>query len=116
MELSGVLGNLLLRVGSKKILNAIPNAERHFVRDSAYLRDWTPPPDDKEMKIGRRREAWAAIGAVRDALVTLESRVTGALDKLEIGEAVQEVVEILKLVRSRSLSYSSVSYLIIDSV
>lgn len=99
MELRGLLGNLLSRVGSKKILSAIPSTERHLVRDPNYLRDWTPAPDDKAMEFGRRREAYKAIGELREALLALEGRVTTALDRLEIGQALQEVVDVLKMVR-----------------
>lgn len=99
MELRGLLGNLLSRVGSKKILSAIPSTERHLVRDPNYLRDWTPAPDDKAMEFGRRREAYKAIGELREALLALEGRVTNALDRLEIGQALQEVVDVLKMVR-----------------
>jgi len=97
LELRGLLGNLLSRVGSKRILNAIPLADWPLLRDPAYLQEWKPPPDDREMKIGRRREAWNAIEELKDALMVLEGRVGDAMERLEIGEAVQEVVGVLKM-------------------
>ena len=99
MELRDLLGNLLSRVGNKKILCAIPNEDQHLIRDRAYLRDWSLPTDNKEMDKGRRRIAWEGIENLQKSLLSLEFRVSNALDRLEIGEAVQLVVDTLKMVR-----------------
>ena len=92
-ELRSLVGNLYSRMLGGKIARRIPEVLRSVPLDPEILlrapnTNGLDSPDEK----------FASLNELKDGLATLEARVTQALDALEVGEALQMVVDVLKSV------------------